>query len=67
MTATRAAKWLGSAWTAKRPEDGEKHFVVKEVIPSRGRVVLEALSTRRRFEVAWRELEDGAVWLSGWR
>ncbi len=67
MSSNRSAKWLGSSWTAKRPENGEKHFVVKQVIPSRERVVMEAISTGRRFEIAWRDLQDGAVWLAGWR
>ena len=67
MSSIRPEKWLGSAWTAKRPENGEKHFVVKQVIPSRECVVLEAISTGRRFEIAWRELQAGADWFAGWR
>ena len=66
MNSIDPPKLLGSQWTARLPLDREKHFVVREVIPSRRKVSLEALSSGRRFEVAWSEFEDDAVWLAGW-
>ena len=66
MTSIHPSKLLGTPWTACVPQDREKHFVVKEVIRSRRKVLLEAVASGRRFEVDWRELRDSAIWRAGW-
>lgn len=60
-----------SKWTAVAPLDREKHFLVTRVVPGpRGRpatCVLQAVHSRRTFEIDWRELADEARWRRGWR
>ena len=61
-----------SKWTAVTPANKEKHFMVVEVVePSEEGgavvdIVLEAVHSRRRQTMPWRELADGAKWRQGW-
>ncbi|USX24425.1 TIGR02450 family Trp-rich protein [Oxalobacteraceae bacterium OTU3CINTB1] len=61
-----------SKWTAVTPANKEKHFMVVEVVePSEEGcavvdIVLEAVHSRRRQTMPWRELTDGAKWRQGW-
>lgn len=65
-------KLPGSKWTAVRPIDREKHFLVldwirdDDGIPT-DRLVIEAILTNRVCELHWRELENRERWLVGWR
>lgn len=69
-------KLLLGKWTAVRPRDKEKHFIVTRVLPradDAGRplpaleVEIEAVHTGRRRVIAWRELTDTTRWRQGWR
>ncbi|GAA4902138.1 TIGR02450 family Trp-rich protein [Ferrimonas pelagia] len=64
-------KLLSSKWTRVEPIDWQKHFmVVKVTIDEDGVVVLchiEAIINRKRYRIDWRELNDDAIWLPGWR
>ena len=66
-------KLLLSKWTAVNSRDKERHFLVSRVInPETAahlieRVELEAVMTRRRSVVSWRELTDARQWLQGWK
>lgn len=65
------AKLPGSKWTAVRPENREKHFVVRNwVRDADGRptdeVEIEAILTRVVRVLRWRELEDWDRWRIGW-
>lgn len=66
-----ARKLLHSKWTAARPRDREKHFTVTEVAYDKNGAVtrcrLEALYTRRSFDIDWRALGNAGRWLPGWR
>jgi tryptophan-rich hypothetical protein len=61
-----------SKWTAVAPRDKEKHFMVVELVEpvEEGApvvdIVLEAVHSRRRQTMPWRELTDGANWRQGW-
>ena len=59
-----------SKWTAVRPRDREKHFLVTAVhCDSAGvprRCTLEAVHSRRETELDWRELKDDTEWRMGW-
>ena len=61
-----------SKWTAVTPSNKEKHFMVVELVepPQEGgaveEVVLEAVHSRRRQTMAWRELADAGKWRQGW-
>lgn len=67
------SKLLLSKWTAVTPRNGEKHFIVTELIepepPAHAIefIELEAVYTRRSTALPWRALLDGSQWLQGWR
>lgn len=62
-----------SKWTAVAPTNKEKHFMVAELVePVEDGgplvdIVLEAVHSRRRQTMPWRELADPAQWLQGWQ
>ncbi|MES1950466.1 hypothetical protein S4A8_06393 [Salinisphaera sp. S4-8] len=60
-----------SKWTATRPRAKEKHFIVVELLRDEhdhvAQAVLEAVLTRRRITLAWRDLNDDEHWQTGWR
>ncbi|MEX1310005.1 MAG: TIGR02450 family Trp-rich protein [Candidatus Sulfomarinibacteraceae bacterium] len=65
-------KLPNSKWTAVRPSDREKHFLVLDWVRDDAgeptdRVVLEAVLTNRLHEIHWRDLEDSRSWRIGWR
>jgi tryptophan-rich hypothetical protein len=72
MNPLHPKKLLLSKWTAVRPERREKHFLVAEVVtpdPPEAPVEwveLEAVHSRARHRIAWRELRDSARWRQGW-
>ena len=61
-----------SKWTAVTPVNKEKHFMVVELVePAQEggvveEIVLEAVHSRRRQTMPWRELTDAASWRQGW-
>ncbi|MEV4783041.1 TIGR02450 family Trp-rich protein [Burkholderia sp. LMU1-1-1.1] len=62
-----------SKWTAVAPVNKEKHFMVVELVePAQQggaveQIVLEAVHSRRRQTMPWRELADAAKWRQGWQ
>ena len=65
-------KLLLSKWTALTPINREKHFLVSRVIvPEDGSPIthidLQAVHSARTETIAWRTLEDAAVWVIGWK
>ena len=65
-------KLPGSKWTAVRPTNKEKHFIVHdweldESGNRTGRVEIEAVLTGRVQRIHWRELSDPATWKVGWQ
>lgn len=69
----QAGKLLRSKWTAAVPVNKEKHFIVTALIAPEApgtqidAITMEAVLTRRSFTLRWRELNDAAQWLQGWR
>ena len=65
-------KLLLSKWTATKPQNKEKHFIVSKVIlPENPElpielVELEAVYSKRIQTLAWRALTDTAEWRQGW-
>ena len=59
-----------SKWTAVAPQNKEKHFLVVEVLRDQEEVVrrcvLQAIHSRREFEIDWRDLKDAQRWRIGW-
>jgi tryptophan-rich hypothetical protein len=64
-------KLLNSKWTAVAPVNKEKHFMVVDVeFDEEGGVVaceLEAVMSKRNFDIDWRDLKQGDLWLQGWK
>ena len=65
-------KLLLSKWTATRPLNREKHFVVVGVIEPEPpavrieQVELEAVHSGRVLRLHWRDLTNPEVWRQGW-
>ena len=66
-------KLLHSKWTAVVPQGRQKHFIVVRLIERESpqlppeQVEIEAVHSRRRRVIDWRELRDPARWHQGWR
>lgn len=72
MNTLSPKKLLLTKWTAVQPSRKEKHFLVAEVIapePPEGPlewVELEAVLSKSRYRIAWRELKNADIWRQGW-
>jgi tryptophan-rich hypothetical protein len=59
-------------WTAVKPVAKQKHFLVSRVIQPELPtdpivcVEIEAVFSKATQVIAWRELQDDAVWRQGW-
>ena len=68
-----AKKLLLTKWTAAKPQNKEKHFIVIRLIEPEvpeaqiEQIELEATYSQRRFTLPWRELKDETKWLQGWK
>ena len=64
-------KLRNSKWTAVKPMNREKHFMVSEVeFDEEGIVVLcklQAVLTTIEYAIDWRELKREEIWLHGWK
>jgi tryptophan-rich hypothetical protein len=64
-------KLLLSKWTARQPQNHEKHFLVSELICAEDgtvlQVELQAVLTQRSERLDWRALQDGERWQMGWK
>jgi len=71
MNRINPKKLLNSKWTAVKPYNKEKHFLVTEIeFDEEGVVVfccLEAVMSKRTNEINWRDLKDEENWLQGWK
>lgn len=71
MNRINPAKLLLSKWTAARPVDKEKHFLVTELFRDEEGTVLEielqAVMTHRSERVPWQTLQDIDTWKIGWK
>ncbi|WP_428033791.1 TIGR02450 family Trp-rich protein [Amphritea sp.] len=60
-----------SKWTAVKPQNKEKHFLVTQLLRDEAGVVqqcvLEAILSRREQTVPWQILTDSENWKQGWR
>ncbi|MEY4974819.1 MAG: hypothetical protein RIQ97_14 [Pseudomonadota bacterium] len=65
-------KLLLSKWTAVQPVAKQKHFVVVRVIQPElpdapvEWVEIEAVYSKARQTIAWRQLQDEQIWRQGW-
>jgi tryptophan-rich hypothetical protein len=70
MNQIHPKKLLNSKWTAIRPINKEKHFVVSRVeFDDEGLVIeceLNAVMSNRFIQIEWSTLKDPEAWLQGW-
>lgn len=70
MNKVNAKKLRQTKWTAIQPQNKEKHFLVSDVeFDEEGNVMrcqLEAIMTKRLFDINWQDLRDSQVWQQGW-
>jgi len=71
MNRINPAKLLLSKWTAARPRNKEKHFLVTELFRDDEGTVLEielqAVMTRRSERLPWQTLQNIDAWKIGWK
>lgn len=71
MNRINPKKLLHSKWTAVKPVNKEKHFLICDVdFDEDGEVVeceLEAVLSRRKESIDWRMLNDSRQWVFGWK
>ena len=66
-------KLLLSKWTAVKPQNKEKHFIVTKLVEPElpnmplEKIEIEAVYYNRSFIVPWRELTEADQWLQGWK
>lgn len=71
MNRINPAKLLLSKWTAARPRNKEKHFLVTELFRDEDGTVLEielqAVMTLCAQRLAWQTLQNAEAWQIGWK
>jgi len=71
MNRINPSKLLLSKWTAARPQNREKHFLVTELFRDEEGTVLEvelqAVLTKRSERLTWQTLKDSDTWQTGWK
>ena len=71
MNRINPSKLLLSKWTAARPRNKEKHFLVTDLFRDDEGTVLEielqAVMTRRADRLAWQTLQNAEDWRIGWK
>lgn len=71
MNKPNVKKLLNSKWTAVKPVQKEKHFLVTKVETNESGIVesltLEAIMSGRESVLDWRELENDGLWRQGWK
>ncbi|MDP2562762.1 TIGR02450 family Trp-rich protein [Psychrobium sp. 1_MG-2023] len=70
MNQINPAKLPNSKWTAIKPNNKEKHFLISEVeFEEDGSVIsckLEAVLSKNEYQIDWTELKDNDKWIQGW-
>ena len=71
MNRINPAKLHNSKWTAIRPLNREKHFLITEIeFEEDGSVLsctLESVLSKKEYLIDWAELKNDAKWLHGWK
>ena len=71
MNKINPTKLLNSKWTAVKPANKEKHFIVSEIEFDEDGMVLscciEAVMSKRSTLINWHELKDDSHWVHGWK
>ena len=70
MNKINSKKLLNSKWTAVKPINKEKHFLITELEFNENDAVIhcliEAVISHREQVINWAELKESEHWLQGW-
>ncbi|MDD1796136.1 TIGR02450 family Trp-rich protein [Enterovibrio sp. ZSDZ42] len=71
MNQINPAKLRNSKWTAVKPINREKHFLVSDIeFEEDGSVIscqLEAVISKNAYLIDWKDLKNSANWAQGWK
>ncbi|EGR1226475.1 TIGR02450 family Trp-rich protein [Vibrio parahaemolyticus] len=71
MNRINPAKLQNSKWTAVKPINREKHFLVSEMtLNEDGSVIsckLEAVLSKNEYSIEWTDLKSQEKWVQGWK
>lgn len=71
MTKINPKKLLNSKWTAVKPVNKEKHFLITEMtFDEEGQVLhclIEAVFSKREETINWEDFKNSECWLQGWK
>jgi len=63
-------KLLNSKWTAVKPMNKEKHFIISDIEFDEEVVVfcqLQAIMTKKNYAIDWSDLKNDKEWIQGWK
>jgi tryptophan-rich hypothetical protein len=72
MNTLNPKKLLLTKWTAVQVTAKQKHFLVSKVVQPEHpqaaivEVGIEAVYSRQKYLIHWRELQDASLWKQGW-
>ncbi len=71
MNKINPKKLFNSKWTAVKPKNKEKHFMVSDIdFDEEGSVLscsIEAVISKSITPINWHDLKDDSHWLQGWK
>jgi tryptophan-rich hypothetical protein len=71
MNKINPKKLLKSKWTAVKPVNKEKHFIISEIEFDEEDVVvaccIESVMLKRTIPINWLDLTDDNIWMHGWK
>lgn len=71
MNRINPEKLLLSKWTAVKPVQKERHFIVTKLLRSDDEQIigceLEAVINKNSYEIDWKLLRDPSNWVMGWK
>ncbi len=71
MNKINPKKLLNSKWTATKPTNKEKHFLVADIEFDEDDVVIacciEAVMSKRSISINWHDLKNDDHWIHGWK
>ena len=71
MNKINPEKLMLSKWTAIKPKQKERHFIVTKLVRDENEIIisceLEAVINRHIYQMDWQELKDCTCWQIGWK
>lgn len=72
MNKFNPTKLLNSKWTAIRPQNKERHFIVTKLGWNEDETkiiscLLEAVINKNEYELTINQLKDASNWIQGWK